>query len=82
MLKTSKRMILTGESVIDEEVVVAFSASIDCENPEKTPTIGQVKKNPDAYMANRAECRADYAAFEDAVFEALAMLNTGLNNEQ
>lgn len=66
MLRTSGRITLTGESVIEDVVVCAYSASIDLDNPEKM-SIGQVQKDKDAYKANREECRADYAAFEDMV---------------
>lgn len=73
MLNKKVRMTLTGESVINDEVVVAFSASINYEEPEKA-SIGQVKKNEEAYKQNREECRSDFAAFEDSVFAAQAML--------
>lgn len=66
MLRTSGRITLTGESVIEDVVVCAYSASIDLENPSKM-TIGQVQKDKEAYKAHRDECRADYAAFEDMV---------------
>jgi hypothetical protein len=66
MLRTSGRITLTGESVIEDVVVCAYSASIDLDNPEKM-SIGQVQKDKEAYKANRDECRADYAAFEDMV---------------
>ena len=66
MLRTSGRITLTGESVIDDVVVCAYSASIDLDNPEKM-SIGQVQKDKEAYKANRTECRADFAAFEDMV---------------
>lgn len=66
MLRTSGRITLTGESVIEDVVVCAYSASIDLDNPEKM-SIGQVQKDKEAYKANRTECRADYAAFEDMV---------------
>lgn len=66
MLRTSGRITLTGESVIDDVVVCAYSASIDLDNPEKM-SIGQVQKDKEAYKVNRTECRADFAAFEDMV---------------
>lgn len=69
MLRTSGRITLTGESVIDDVVVCAYSASIDLDNPEKM-SIGQVQKDKEAYKANRTECRADFAAFEDMVLAA------------
>lgn len=69
MLRTSKKIIFTGETVIGENVVCTYSATIDAAAPEKT-TIGRFKKDEEAYNANRAECRADFAAFEDAVIAA------------
>ncbi len=66
MLRTSGRITLTGESVIEDAVVCAYSASIDLDNPEKM-SIGQVQKDKEAYKVHRTECRADYAAFEDMV---------------
>lgn len=66
MLRKSERITFTGESVIGDQVVCAFSASIDVDEPEKM-TIGQVQRDKEAYKANREECRADFAAFEDAV---------------
>lgn len=77
MLKSNKRIIITGESIIDEAIVCTFSASIDCENPEAA-TIGQVQRDKEAYKKHRAECRADFAAFEDAVFAEVERLT----NEQ
>ena len=64
MLRTSGRITLTGESVIEDVVVSAYSASIDLDNPDKM-SIGQVQKDKEAYKAHRNECRADFAAFED-----------------
>ena len=73
MLKSSKKINFTGESVIGENVVCIFSASIDSENPEKM-SVSQFQKDKEAYREHREECRADYAAFEDAVFAAQAEL--------
>lgn len=66
MLRTSGRITLTGESVIEDVVVCAYSASIDLDNPEKM-SIGQVQKDKEAYKTHRTECRNDFAAFEDMV---------------
>jgi hypothetical protein len=73
MLRTNGRITLTGESVIEDVVVCNYSASIDLDNPDKM-TIGQVKKDNEAYKANRTECRADYAVFEDLVLAKQAEL--------
>lgn len=66
MLKTTKKLSFTGESVIEGNTVCVFSASIPIDDPEKT-TIGNYQKDKEAYQAHREECRADYAAFEDMV---------------
>ncbi len=71
MLTVKKRITITGESVIDENVVCTFSAVIDAANPEKM-IVNQIQKDNEAYKAHRAECRADFAAFEDAAFAAQA----------
>lgn len=73
MLRTKEKLTFAGESVIDDNVVVTFSATIDVDNPEAM-AIGQYQKDKEAYKAHRTECRADYAAFEDAVFAAQAAL--------
>lgn len=66
MLELNKRTTIAGASVIDGVEVCAFTASIDFENPENTH-IGQLQRDKDAYKQHREECRADFAAFEDAV---------------
>lgn len=73
MLRKSQRITFSGESVIGENVVCAFTATIDAEAPDKM-TIGQVHKDKEAYKEHRDECRADFAAFEDAVLAAQAEL--------
>ena len=64
---------MSGESVIGEESVVSFSATIDFENPEQ-PIVGQHQRNKGLYKEHRTECRTDFADFEDAVFEVAASL--------
>lgn len=64
MLNKTVKINITGESVIDEKVVVAFSAAIDPENPEKM-TVNQFTRDREAYKANREVCREDFAEFED-----------------
>lgn len=73
MLRKSTRITISGESVIGENVVCAFSASIDAEAPEKM-SIGQVHKDKEAYKEHRDECRADFAAFEDTALAVQAEL--------
>jgi hypothetical protein len=73
MLKVNKRILFSGESVIDEKTVCIFSGSIDSDDPQKM-NVSQLQKDKEAYRAHREECRADYAAFEDSVFAAQAEL--------
>lgn len=67
MLKMNEKINITGESVIDETVVCAFSAVIDPEAPEKM-TVNNFKRNAETYKEHRAECRADFAEFEDYAY--------------
>lgn len=66
MLKARKKIAFTGESIIDNKVVCVFTATIESDDPKKM-TIGQGQRDKEAYIEHRAECRADYAEFEDAV---------------
>lgn len=67
MLRMSEKINITGESVIDEKVVCAFSAVIDPENPA-TMTVNQYQRDKEAYKENRVACRADFAEFEDYAY--------------
>ena len=67
MLKKTEKINITGESIIDEKVVCAFSVVIDPETPEKM-TINQFQRDKEAYKEHRAECRADFAEFEDYAY--------------
>lgn len=73
MLNKVEKINITGESVIGEKVVCAFSAVIDPEKPENV-TINQFQRDKEAYKEHRAECRADFAAFEDYVYERQAKM--------
>ena len=76
MLRTKKRVSLTGESVIGDKVVCIYTASINPDAPNGT-AIGQVQREKDLYRAHVAECRADYAAFEDLVWKTEEELKKG-----
>lgn len=67
MLKKTEKVNISGESIIDEKVVCVFSAVIDIEDPEKM-TVNNFPRDKEAYKANRAECRADFAEFEDYAY--------------
>lgn len=73
MLKQTEKITMTGESIIAEKVVCTYAATIDVANPQNV-SISQYQKDKEAYKANRDECRADYAQFEDAVFARQAEL--------
>ena len=73
MLKQKTKLVISGESVIDDNVVCVFNATIECDEPEKM-SISQYQRDKDAYKEHCAECRADYAAFEDAVWAVQAKL--------
>lgn len=67
MLTTKKSITITGQSVIDGTAAEGYQAVIDSENPEDMKlTSWQTNKN--LYKANRAACREDSAAFEDAAY--------------
>ena len=67
MLEKVEKLTITGKSVIGENVVCSFTAVIDCNDPAKM-IVNQVQQDKEAYKANREECRADFAAFEDCAF--------------
>lgn len=73
MLKMNEKINITGESVIDEKVVCAFSVVLDPENPEKI-TINNFQRDKEAYKEHREECRADFAEFEDYAYARQAAL--------
>lgn len=67
MLTTKTSITITGQSIIDGTAAEGYQAVIDSENPEDMRlTSWQTNKN--LYKANRAACRADSAAFEDAAY--------------
>lgn len=67
MLKTTAKVTMTGESVINDTSICDYSAIIDLEKPENM-SVTQFKRNKELYRENRVECRADYAAFEEKAY--------------
>ena len=67
MLKTNKKIILTGESVIEGVSVEGYQAQISSSNP-KDITLSSWQNNKELYKANRTICRADEAEFEDYAY--------------
>lgn len=84
MLKVTQNVTISGKSEIDGKEVCRFQATINSENP-KNPNFSSWQVDKDAYRENRAECRADEAAFEDHCYaisdEMMANINGGATNE-
>lgn len=57
-----------GYTIIENVKVVQYTCIMPMDNPEEM-RIGITKLKPDMYKAHRDQCRADYAAFEDAAYE-------------
>lgn len=69
MLSLQREIAYAGRSVIDGIEVVGFSAKIKSDDPSNI-TFSSWQMNKELYKANREQCRADEAEFEDAVYEA------------
>lgn len=69
MLTTIKKNItLSAFSQIDGKNVAGYSASINSENPEDMNLSDWIVEKA-TYKANRKECRADQAEFEDMAYQ-------------
>lgn len=68
MLTMKKSITLTGNSTIDGVIAEGYQAVIDSNNPEDM-NISSWQADKAVYKANRTQCRADAAAFEDAAYE-------------
>lgn len=68
MLTMKKSVTITGNSTIDGAIAEGYSAKIDSDNPENI-TFSSYQQDKAVYKANRAQCRADSAEFEDACYE-------------
>ena len=66
-LTTKKEITLTGESKIDDVVAEVYRAVINSENPEDM-TLTAVQRDKALYKANRRQCRADNAEFEELAY--------------
>lgn len=67
MLKMRQTINLSGECIINDTLVEGYNASIDSNNLDNVQFSSWIN-DPVMYKANRAEARADQAAFEDAVY--------------
>lgn len=66
-LTMKKEITLTGESRIDNVTAEVYRAVINSDNPEDM-TLTAVQRDKALYKANRTQCRADNAAFEELAY--------------
>lgn len=66
-LTTKKEITLTGESKIDDVVAEAYRAVIDSDEPNNM-TLTALQRDKALYKANRTQCRADNAEFEEMAY--------------
>lgn len=66
-LQVTKAVSLTGQSVIEENIVVYLSATVSTESVGNT-TISQTIQDAKNYRENRVQCRKDIQAFQDKVY--------------
>ena len=67
MLVTRKKVMISGQSIIDGAEAAGFQAQVDATNPEDM-TMSNWQTNAQLYKENRAICRADQAEFEDYAY--------------
>lgn len=67
MLNMKKSVTITGQSIVDGVVAEGYQAVIDSENPSDM-NITSWQQDKAVYKANRSQCRADAAEFEDAAY--------------
>lgn len=67
MLELKKKITINGKSIIDGVEVCGYQAQIDSANPEDI-VLTDWQVNKEMYKANRSECRADQADFEDYAY--------------
>lgn len=68
MLEMRKSVTVTGKSIINGVEAAGFQSTINSGNPEDI-VFSSWQTDKSLYKANRVECRADEAAFEDACYE-------------
>lgn len=67
MIKTTKRIVLHGESLVDGIAVANIRAEVDCEHPERI-CFDTSQADVELYKANREQAHADFAEFEDMAY--------------
>lgn len=68
MLEMKKSITITGTSTINGVIAEGYTAKIDSDNPENI-NFSSYQQDKAVYKANRTQCRADSAEFEDACYE-------------
>ena len=64
----SKSISLSGDSTVNDQVVFAFQASINPNNPKEVQFSNWINDH-ELYKQNRKECNADYESFQDEVYK-------------
>lgn len=67
MLSIRKSITLSGESTFDYVTAAGYQAVIDSANPEDM-NLSSWQADKAIYKANREQCRADQATFEDQAY--------------
>lgn len=67
MLNMKKTTTISGNSTINGVIAEGYNAVINSENPADM-TITSYQQDKAVYKANRIQCRADKAEFEDAAY--------------
>lgn len=75
-----KKITLTGKSVIDGKNAEGYQATIDSKNPLNIQ-FANWQENKELYKANREQCRADKAEFEDKAYEIQDALIAEIQDE-
>lgn len=76
MLKSNESMTISGESKIEDKVVVSMVASINTDG-EGFPNTSCTVLDKELYAANIEACQADITAFNTRVFEKQKLILGG-----
>ena len=74
MLKTSKTINLSGNSMINDKPVVYMQANVSTDGG--TTSHSSSIQDKELYEANKVECRKDMAAFDQMVYEIEDSIHT------
>jgi uncharacterized protein YukE len=74
MLKTSKSVSLSGQSVINGTIAASMAGNIDSES--KKSNVNWSVMDQAAYDANKKEVRQDVSDFNDAMYDIEDQMNT------